>query len=179
MKNELRIMIRSGIIALSLLFISVYSFGQGCSCISGKKDNEKGIETVGGITNTSDYYSLLVQKIMNIKDTTVAPKYRLFLNAASKVLFSDSTLKTLGIMELKLADNTTIILDSVEYKNNPLGLCCTLGFWVYILEDNIMELSENPIVTITIKDILSSSFTPKRQKEQQRIYNCLLKRKLK
>jgi len=177
MKNELRRKLRQITLVLFLLSISVYSNGQGCSCISGTRDKEKGIETVGGTTNTSDYYSLLVQKIMNNKDTTVVPKYRLFFNAASRVLFSDSTLKTFGIMELKLSDNTTIVLDSVEYQNNPLGFCCTLGFWVYISEENIKRLSENPIVTITVKDILSSSFNPKRQKEQQKIYKCLLNRK--
>ena len=177
MKNEFRRKLRQITIVLFLMSISVYSNGQGCSCISGTRDKEKGIETVGGTTNTSDYYSLLVQKIMNYKDTTVVPKYRLFFNAASRVLFSDSTLKTIGIMELKLTDNTTIVLDSVEYQNNPLGFCCTLGFWVYISEENINRLSENPVVTITVKDILSSSFNPKRINEQQKIYKCLLNRK--
>ena len=177
MKNEQRKKLGRVTIVIFLLFISVYSNGQGCSCISGKKDKDKGIETVGGVTNTSDYYSLLIQKIMNYKDTTVSPKYRLFFNAASRVVFSDSTLKTLGTMNLKLTDNTSIVLDSVEYQNNALGYCCTLGFWVYISEENIKKLSENPIVTITVKDILSSSFNPKRQKEQQKIYKCLLNRK--
>ncbi len=160
-----------------LVSVSVYSHGQSCSCISGKRDKEKGIEVVGGVTNTRDYYGLLVQKIMNYNDTTLAPKYRLFFNVATKVLFSESTLETFGIMELKLTDSTTIVLDSVEYQNNPLGFCCTLGFWVYISEENIKRLSENPIVTITVDDILSSSFKPKRQREQQKIYKCLLDRK--
>ncbi len=177
MKNEFRRKLQQITIVLFLMSISTYSNGQGCSCISGTRDKENGIETVGGTTNTSDYYSLLVQKIMNYKDTTVVPKYRLFFNAASRILFSDSTLKTIGIMELKLTDNTTIVLDSVEYQNNPLGFCCTLGFWVYISEVNINRLSENPVVTIIVKDILSSSFNPKRQKEQQKIYKCLLNRK--
>ncbi len=179
MKNEQIKKLGRAIKVMFLLFISIYSYGQGCSCISGTKDKEKGIETVGGLTNTSDYYSLLIQKVLNYKDTTVLAKYRLFLNAASRFLFSDSTLKALGIIELKLTDNTTIVLDSVEYKNNPLGICCTLGFWVYISEENIKILSENPIVSITVKDVLSSSFMPKRQIEQQKIYKCLLARKLK
>lgn len=164
-------------IVIFLWFISTYSNGQGCSCISGSKDKDKGIEIIGGVTNTTDYYSLLIQKIMNYKDTTVLPKYSLFFNAASKVVFSDSTLKTLGTMNLILTDNTIIVLDSVEYQNNALGYCCSLGFWVYLSEENVRRLSENPIATIIVKDILFSSFNPRRQKEQQKIYNCLLNRK--
>jgi hypothetical protein len=177
MKNQQRKKIGRVTIVLFLLFISVFSNGQRCSCISGTKNKDKGLETVGGVTNTTDYYSLLVQKIMNYKDTTVLAKYRLFFNAASRVVFSESTLKTLGTMYLNLTDNTTIVLDSVDYQNNVLGYCCTLGFWVSISEENIKKLSENPIVTILVKDILSSSFNPKRQKEQQKIYKCLLNRK--
>jgi len=169
--------LRQLFLIFSLTSISVLTWGQSCSCISGIKDKEKGVEIVSGITNTSDYYVLLVQKIMNYEDTTISPKYRLFLNVPTKVLFSDSSLKTFSTIELKLLDNSKLILDNVEYKNNPLGDYCTLGFWVYVTEETIKTLSINPIVTITVKDIISSSFTSKRQKEQQKIYNCLYIRK--
>jgi len=166
--------LRRIVILIILISVTIQTWGQNCSCISGTKDKKMGIETIGGVTNTNDYYSLLVQKIMNIKDTAITPLYRLFLNAASKVLLSDSILNTLGTIELKLEDNSRIILKSVKYQNNPLGVCCTLGFWVYVPEETIRILSINPIVTITVNDILSTSFTDKRQKEQIKIYNCLL-----
>ena len=155
-----------------------FSYGQNCFCVSGTKDKEKGIETVGGVTNTRDYYSLLTQKIMNYRDTTEPNKYRFLYNVASKVLLSDSILNTTGTVELKLLDNTTILIDNVEYQNNPLGPCCTLGFWFYTTEEIIKNLSTNPIESISVKNILGPSiFTKKRQKEQMKIFKCLLIRK--
>jgi hypothetical protein len=56
-----------------------------------------------------------------------------------------------------------------------LGFCCALGFMANnIYEEIILILSTNPIETITVKGILSTSFSPKKQKEQQRIFSCLL-----
>ena len=167
-----------------LLILSIaltsFSFGQNCFCISGTKDKEKGIETVGGVTNTRDYYSLLIQKIMNYRDTTETHKYRMFYNVASKVQFSDSLLNTRGTIELKLTNDSTIVIDSVEYQNSPLGFGPTLGFWFNVSEETIRILERYPIESISVKDVLMPSyFTKKRKKEQVRIIRCLLLRQTK
>lgn len=57
--------------------------GQNCSCISGTTDKNTGIESRGGITNSMDFYSLLLQRETNYKDSIVVPKFKLLLNAAS------------------------------------------------------------------------------------------------
>lgn len=163
---------------ISLIILTSWSYGQNCLCISGTKDKEKSIETVGGVANTRDYYSLLIQKIMNYSDTTESHKYRMFYNVASRDQFSDSMLNTLGTIELKLTNETTILIDSVEYQNSPLGFGPTLGFWFYISEETIKTLSNYPIESISVKDVLiPSHFTEKGKKEQIEIFKCLLLRK--
>jgi len=169
--------LKTGLIILMVALTSL-SYGQNCFCISGTKDKEKGIETVGGVTNTKDYYSLLIQKIMYYRDTTESNKYRMLYNVASKVQFSDSLLNTLGTVELKLINGLTIIIDSVKYQNSLLGFGPTLGFWFNVSEETIRTLSNNPIESISIKDLLAPShFTKKRIKEQTKIFKCLLLRK--
>ncbi len=163
---------------ISLITLTSLSYGQNCFCISGTTDKEKGIETVSGVTNTKDYYSLLVQKIINLRDTTESDKYRMLYNVASKDQFSDNMLTTLGTVELKLTNGSTIVIDSVEYQNSPLGFGPTLGFWFYIPEETIRTLANYPIESISVKDVLIPSyFTKKRKKEQTKIFKCLLLRK--
>ncbi len=161
-----------------LLITSNLSFGQRCFCISSTKDKEKGIEIAGGVTNTKDYYALLIQKIIYYKDTTKPCKYRMLYNVASKYQFSDSMLNTFGTVELKLTNDSTILIDSVKFQNSPLGFGPTLGFWFYIPEETIKTLSNYPIEYISVKNIVPPSyFTKKRKKEQIRIFKCLLLRK--
>lgn len=170
-------MLRQILILLSLATISSFTWGQNCSCNSGTKDKKTGIETVGGLTNSRDFYSLLIQKTMSSKKDAIAPKYFLSLVAASKVLLKDSLLKTKGTIELKLTDNSITMLDNVTYLNNPMGLNGSLGFQCEVSEEVIQTLSQNPIVLFTVKGILKTFFVPKKQKEQQKIYTCLLSRK--
>jgi len=164
-------------IVLLLTVLHFGSAGQNCSCISGGKNKKTGIETYSGITNSEHYYSLMISReVLNV-DTTTLPKFTLYLNAASRFVLPDSMLNTVGTIELQLLDNTTIICDSVIFFNNPLGFCCSIGFKTYLKEAQIRLIAENPIVTLTVIDILKTSFSNRRQKEQQKIINCLLQRK--
>jgi len=169
-------MIRQFFILISLT-ISVLTWGQNCSCISGTKDKKTGIETVGGLTNSRDFYSLLIQKKMSSINDSIAPTYLLSLIAASRVRLTDSMLKTKGTVLLKLTDNSLTTIDNVTYLNDPIGLNGSLGFQCEVSEDVIRTLSQNPIVLFTVVDILKTFFVPKKQKEQQKIYTCLLNRK--
>ena len=170
--------IKTALLILSITLTSL-TYGQNCHCISGGiRDKEKGIETVGGVTNTRDYYGLLIQKIMNYKDTTEPYKYRILYNVASRDQFSNSMLNTLGTVELRLTNDSLITIDSVKYQNNPLGFGPTLGFWFYLSEKDIKTLSNYPMESISVKNVLTPSyFTKKRKKEQTKIFKCLLLRK--
>lgn len=168
--------LKTGLLVL-LIALTSLSYGQNCFCISGTKDKEIGIETVGAVTNTRDYYSLLIQKIMNYRDSTVSHKYRMLYDVASKDQFTEDMLYTLGIVELKLTNESTIVIDSVKYQNSPLGFGPTLGFWFYVSEATIRTLSNYPIESISVKDVLiPSHFTKKKIKEQVKIFKCLLLR---
>jgi|GEM_PF-1564498 len=172
-----RRMLKQIICVLSFVIVSLSVNGQNCSLISGKKDKQRGIETVSGITTSKDFYSLMIQKELNYADTSISPKYLLFLNAASRVQFTDSILNTTGTLQLKLLDGSAINVEGVSFINNPLGFCCTLGFKANVSEDVVQALAANPIVTLGVMNMLSTNFEPKKQKEQQRIYSCLLLRK--
>src|SRR6187402_2075614 len=138
------------LLTLLLTLISTLLNGQNCSLISGTKDKNAGTETVGGITNSKDFYSLLIQKTINMQDKSITPIYTFNLVAASKALLSDSLLNTKGTFELLLLDNTILSIDSVTYKNNPLGYCCSLGFSAEIDENKIKLLKGNPVVTLKV-----------------------------
>ncbi len=164
-------------ILLTTLFTltSIFSSGQNCSLISGTKDKKTGTETIGGIISSKDFYSLLIHKKINQVDKSIRSSYTISLNAASKVLLSDSVLNTKGTFEFFLLDNSTVTVKNVTYMNNPIGYCCSLGFQAEVDEDQIKLLANNPIVTLKVNEImLITSFAPKKQKQQQTICSCLL-----
>lgn len=158
-------------------FIIGTCFGQNCSCISGTNNKQTGVKSSGGITNSMDYYSLLIQKETNYKDSTVAPKYFLFLNAASRIVLSDSIVNTKGTFELLLRDGNKIIIENAKCFNNqmPFGFC--IGFSAEITKAQLEIISNNPIATFNAFGILTTSFKERKQKEQQTIATCLLNEK--
>jgi hypothetical protein len=163
------------LLIITLTLLTAFSYAQNCAFISRTKDKKSGMETIGGITSSKDFYSLLIHKKINAADKSTTPKYIISLNAASTVLLSDSVLKTGGTFELLLLNNTTVSVRNVKYMNNPLGQCCSLGFQAEIEEDQIKLLAGSPIVTLKVIGImLTTSFAPKKQKQHQKICDCLL-----
>jgi hypothetical protein len=163
------------LLILTLTLITVFSYGQNCSLISGTRDKKNGTETIGGITSSKDFYSLLIHKEINHADKSIVPKYTISLVAASRALFSDSILNTKGTFELFLLDNSNVTVKNVSYMNNPIGQCCSMGFQAEIEEDQIKLLAKSPIVTLKVNEImLTTLFAPKKQKRQQIICDCLL-----
>lgn len=163
-------------ILLTLLcFNFVCSLAQNCSLISGTKDKKTGEETFGGITNSKDFYSLLVHKKINRSEQHVSPEYTLSLTAASRVILSDSMLQTKATFDLLLLDSSTLRVTDVSLFNNPIGGCCSLGFQAKLQEEDVKRLAKSPIVTLTVDEImLTTTFAPKKQKQQQTICECLL-----
>lgn len=161
---------------ITLFFLTILTFngyGQNCNSVSVKRDKENGIITVSGIITSNDFYSLLIQKQISMDDTLDSPHYLLFLNAASRVQFSDSMLKTKGIFKLNLSDNSNLDLEGVSFINKPLGFK-SLGFKVYVDEKVIQTLATNPIVTLVADNKLKTEFKLKKQRQQQKIFSCLL-----
>jgi hypothetical protein len=161
---------------LVILFFAILTFngyGQNCNSVSVKRDKENGVITVSGIVTSNDFYSLLIQKQISMDDTLDSPHYLLFLNVASRVLFSDSALKTKGTFNLQLFDNSNLDIEGVSFINRPLGFS-SLGFKVYVDEKVIQTLAANPVVTLMVDDRLKTDFKLKKQKQQQKIFKCLL-----
>ncbi len=153
-----------------LTLITLNSFGQGCGLVSGTKDKETGIVTKGGVVNSKDFYSLLIQKKLDPNDSL---SYRLFLNAASKVMLSDSLINTKGTFELYLANGVRIELENAECQNDPLGFGASIGFTVMTTEETMLQIIDYPIEKIKVFGILETEFAPRKQKQQQKILNCL------
>ena len=158
------------IIALS----TATCIGQNCSCISGTKNKETGIKSEGGITNSKDFYSLLIQKETDDKDSAVAPKYYLLLNAASGIVLPDSMVNSKRTLELLLTDNSKLYVENAKCFNNqmPFGFC--IAFSASLTREQLENISKTPIVTFTAVGILTTSFTEKKQREIQTIASCLL-----
>ena len=160
---------------LIVVLSTVFSYGQNCSLISGTRDKKNGTETLGGITNSKDFYSLLIRKTINYVDKSIGPEYTISLITASRVLLSDSVLTTKGTFDLLLSDSSSLTVKGVTYTNNPLGQCCSLGFHAVIEESQVKLLTNNPIVTLKVNEVgLTTSFAPKKQKQQVTICDCLL-----
>ena len=154
--------------------ITVTSIAQNCRGVSVSKDKNNGTETKSGITNSNDFYSLLIFKETNNGDIGSEPKYSLLLNAASRVVLSDSIVNTKGIIELLLKDNSKVILENAKCFNNPMPFGFCIAFSVTVTKEQLEIILKNPIVTFSAFDILKTSFKERRQKELQRIIDCLL-----
>jgi len=161
---------KRSIIIVFLTLFTLNSIGQGCGLVSGTRDKITGIETKGGVVTSKDFYSLLIQKRLDPNDTL---NYFLFLNAASRVVLSDSILKSKGIFELTLASGQKILIENAESENNPMGFGASLGFSVRTSDTVLAQLTHDPIQKIKVFEILETEFSPKNQKQQQKIFSCL------
>ena len=167
-------MIKKILFALFFYSIAVTSIAQNCRGISVIKDKNNGTETKSGITNSTDFYSLLIHKETNNKDLSLEPKYSFLLNAASRVVLSDSIINTTGIIELLLKDKSKLVLENAKCFNNPMPFGFCIAFSVIVTKEQLEVISKNPIVTFSAFNILKTSFKENKQKEQQKIINCLL-----
>jgi hypothetical protein len=163
------------IFAITILtLLSISSFGQGCGLVSGTKDKKTGIETKGGVVNSKDFYSLLIQKRLDPNDSL---NYRLFLNAASRVMLSDSLLNSKGPFELFLTNGERVVIENAECENDPLGFGASIGFTVMTTEETLKQIIESPIQKIKVFGILETEFASRKQKQQQKILTCLINEK--
>ncbi len=153
---------------ISSLIITLF---YGCSPVSKTIDKETGIITEGGVVNSKDYYSLLIQKKSG---PNTSEEYHLFLHAASRIVLPDSLLNSTGIFELFLTSGEKIIIEGVECENDPLGFGASIGFTVNTTEEKIIPILDNPIQKMTAFGILETEFSGKQQKEQQEILAILI-----
>ena len=172
--NKRNKMINKFLFTFLFCSITVTLTAQNCRGISVSRDKNNGTETRSGITNSSDFYSLLIFKETNRADMSLEPKYSFLLNAASRVVLSDSIVNTKGVIELLLKNNSKLILENAKCFNNPMPFGFCIAFSVTVTKEQLEIISKNPIVTFSAFGIFSTSFKERRQKEQQRIINCLL-----
>jgi hypothetical protein len=161
---------------LAIALLSSISYGQNCSCISGTKNKKDDTETIGGLTSSKDHYSLLFQKKISRKGSLQTVEYKLLLCVASKVLFADSMLKSQGTIMLTHADSSKTILNNVTYYNNPMNLGLALGFSVVMTETQVKKIEQSSVASLTVIDILTTSFADKKQRQLQKIAGCLLQK---
>jgi hypothetical protein len=167
-------MIKNVLFTLIFYSVIVTTIAQNCSCVSTAKDKKNGKETTIGIVNSSDFYSLLIQKETNKNDSDFEPNYSLLLNAASRIVLSDSLVNAKGEIELILKDNNKLMIENAICFNNPMPFGFCIAFKVNVTKEQLEIIANNPIVTFRVFDLLNTSFNERRQKEQQKIANCLL-----
>jgi hypothetical protein len=167
-------MIKNIIFTLIFYSVAVTTIAQNCSCVSTAKDKKTGKETTTGIVNSSDFFIFFIQKETNTNDLDLEPKYLLLLNAASRIVLSDSLVNTKGVIELILKDNIKLILENATCFNNPMPFGFCIAFRASVTKEQLEIIANNPIVTFRAFDLLNTSFNERRQKEQQKIANCLL-----
>lgn len=170
-------MTRQLLFAIIISFTAANCIGQDCSCISRTKDKKTGIVSRGGITSSTDFYSLFFQKETNFKDSTITPWFILLLNAASRIVLPDSIVNSKRTIELTLSDSSKLYIENAKCFNSkmPFGLC--IGLSANLTNEQLEIISKTPIITFTTLNIIKTSFKEKQQREQQRIAKCLLTEK--
>ena|SRR5271157_4134332 len=162
---------------LTIIFIiSIFTNleSQNNSGTSGLDNKNAKWKHKGDFVSSQDFYPLLINKDFNVSDPSIPAKYSLVLTAASRVLLSDSLIKSTGLFELKLSDGNTIILIGAHCGNAPCGFKGMIGFSTDIDYEQLKIISKTPIVSLTVFGILTTRFSPSKQKEQQKIANRLL-----
>ena len=159
-------------ILFTILFLSfaATAIAQYCSCISVAIDRIDSTITKSGTTRSNDAYSLLIQK--EISDNE--PTYYLSLDANSRTMFSNSFNNNKGKIELFLKDKSKMVLENAKCLYNPVASGFSVTFGAVITKEQLEVLIVNPIVTFSALGMVKTSFSEKKQREQQIIISCLL-----
>jgi len=169
---------------LIISFVLLYCFqvkAQRCGCIGGGSDMDTGNMDALGHIELNDTSSLAFFKPLNNIDSIRRGVYFIMLsidNTYDNVVISNRT----GQFEINLKDNSKIIWNDVRYfsgniiikgKNQKKSLfSCT------ITEEQMRNISEYPIVSLTAYGNFSYNLNKKTQKKQLKIVNCLIKEKV-
>jgi hypothetical protein len=162
------------LIGLLFFVFAFHSYSQNCELVSKTKDKKTGIESKGGIINSKDYYSLLINKQYDPSNPNDSLNYIVSLVAASKLKLTDSLSQTKGNFELQLINGQLITWESATCFNKPAGLDGAIGFQIKVTERQIREISNQPILRIKAFGILETEFAPNKQKQLKKIVDCLI-----
>ena len=165
---------RYSLIGLLILLFTFNSYSQNCGLVSKTKDKKTGIESKGGVINSKDYYSLLINKQYDPLNPNDTLNYIVSLVAASKLRLTDSLSQTKGNFELRLINGQLITWENATCFNNPAGLDGAIGFQIKVTERQIREILNQPILRIKVFGILETEFAPNNQKQQKKIVDCLI-----
>jgi hypothetical protein len=159
---------------LIFYFIAATTTAQYCACISDIIDKKDSTEIKSGATKSNDSYSLLIQKERKNGNLNNEPTYFLSLNATSRDMFSNSFTNNKGKIELFLKDKSKIVLENAKCLYNPVASGFSVTFGAVITKEQLEILLVNPIATFSALGMVKTSFSEKKQREQQIIISCLL-----
>jgi hypothetical protein len=169
-KKEMRYLMTG----LLIFVFAFHSYSQNCGLVSKTKNKKTGIESKGGIINSKDYYSLLINKQYDPSNPNDSLNYIVSLVAASRVKLTDSLSQTKGNFELRLINGKLITWENATCFNSPAGLEGAIGFQIKLTERQIREILNQPILRIKVFGILETEIAPNKQKQQQKIVDCLI-----
>ena len=123
------------------------------------------------MTFSKDFYTLMIRKHIVSTDSVY---YTLLLHAASKVILSDSLLQSTGEFVLFFSNDIVKVPNAGCFNDYLVGIGDIISFHVETTEAVIQRIYEKPIVKVNVFGILETEFSSRKQKQQQKIANCLL-----
>ena len=159
----------TGVILIVTLSFCVY--GQDCRLVDSVRGESTGIEIKGGMIFSKDFYTLMIRKHVVSTDSVY---YTLLLHAASKAILSDSLLQSTGEFVLFFSNDIVKIPNAGCFNDHLVGIGNIIGFHVETTEAVIRKICEKSIVKVNVFGILETEFSSRKQKQQQKIANCLL-----
>lgn len=170
------------IIILSLVVLYCFQVkAQRCGCIGGGTDMNTGDINALGYIELNDTSSLAFFKPLNNIDSIRREGYFVTLNIDNKY-DNIVVLNRIGQFEINLKDNSKIIWNDVRFFNGSIGNQGNekkiIMFSCTITEEQMRNISENPVVNLTAFGKFSYNLNEKTQKRQLKIVNCLIKEKV-
>lgn len=75
---------------------------------------------------------------------------------------------------MRLINGKLITWENATCFNNPAGLIDTIGFQIKVTDRQIREILNQLILKIKVFGILETEFAPNKQKQLQKIVDCLI-----
>jgi hypothetical protein len=161
-------------LVLFLLIVKA-SLGQNCGRVEGFNDKKTGKQQFTGLVSSDDHFTMFLTRTNNKMDSTMNSEYSVLLTAAAPRLLPDSVLKTFAKLELSLMSGNRLTIDSVKCSNNPKWMGTSVSFQTPFSEFEMKTLQSDPILKFLVTDILFTTFSGKKLKQQKDIAACLLK----
>lgn len=163
------------ILLMCVWYASAYS--QNCNGVSRTRIKNDTIDVYGGIVNSVDFYSLMIEKHVYKQAKKGYPKYELTMVAAAKAMLPDSLVEMTGNFTVKLGDGSEVTWEGATCFNDPLKNGLAIGFKIMLNEDQMKLIAAHGIAELGVYDnLIRTSFRQGKRKAQQKIADCLVQR---